>query len=178
MMISRDKALSKKILAYHRIPMPGLRGVPRGRKVRAPKRLRFPLFVKSLTEDASLGISQASVVDDDEKLAKRVEFIHESIGTDALVEEYIEGRELYVGVLGNERLRMFPVWEMDFGTLPEAMAASRPAREVGPPSTRRSTASRPTRPATCPRGSPASARWPSASTARSSSAATRASTSA
>ncbi|HKE95614.1 MAG TPA: hypothetical protein VKB34_14970, partial [Povalibacter sp.] len=70
----------------------------------------------------SLGISQASVVHDAEKLKERIEFIHEQTKSDALVEEYVEGRELYVGVLGNERLRTFPVWEMDFGTLPDVMA--------------------------------------------------------
>jgi D-alanine-D-alanine ligase len=65
-------------------------------------------------QEASIGIAQASVVDDDAKLKERVEFIHEKVGTEAIVERYIEGRELYVGVLGNERLQVFPVWEMDF----------------------------------------------------------------
>lgn len=122
MMISRDKVLSKQILAYHRIPTPGFAVFRKGRRYRLPRKLKFPLFVKSATEDASLGISQASVVHDAEKLKERVEFIHNQINSDALVEEYIEGRELYVGVLGNERLRTFPVWEMDFGTLPDVMA--------------------------------------------------------
>jgi D-alanine-D-alanine ligase len=122
MMISRDKALSKQILAYHRIPTPGFAVIKRGQRYRMPRRLKFPLFVKSVTEDASLGISQASVVCDAERLKERVEFIHEQTHSDALVEEYIEGRELYVGVLGNERLRTLPVWEMDFGTLPDVMA--------------------------------------------------------
>jgi len=122
MMISRDKVLSKQILAYHRIPTPGFAVFRKGRRYRLPRKLKFPLFVKSATEDASLGISQASVVHDAEKLKERIEFIHTQINSDALVEEYIEGRELYVGVLGNERLRTFPVWEMDFGTLPDVMA--------------------------------------------------------
>lgn len=122
MMISRDKVLSKQILAYHRIPTPGFAVFRKGQRYRLPRKLKFPLFVKSTTEDASLGISQASVVHDAEKLKERIEFIHTQINSDALVEEYIEGRELYVGVLGNERLRTFPVWEMDFGTLPEVMA--------------------------------------------------------
>ena len=78
--------------------------------------------MKSATEDASFGISQASVVSDLERLKERIEFIHEQTNSDALVEEYIEGRELYVGVMGNDRLRTFPVWEMDFGTLPDAMS--------------------------------------------------------
>ncbi len=122
MMISRDKVLSKQILAYHRIPTPGFALFRRGQKYKLPRKLKFPLFVKSATEDASLGISQASVVHDAEKLKERIEFIHVQTNSDALVEEYIEGRELYVGVLGNERLRTFPIWEMDFGTLPDVMA--------------------------------------------------------
>ncbi len=122
MMISRDKALSKQILSYHRIPTPGFAVLPKGQRYRAPRKLKFPLFVKSATEDASFGISQASVVTDAERLKERVQFIHEQTHSDALVEEYIEGRELYVGVIGNDRLRTFPVWEMDFGTLPDVMA--------------------------------------------------------
>jgi D-alanine-D-alanine ligase len=122
MMISRDKALSKQILAYHRIPTPGFAVFRKGQRYRIPRRLKYPLFVKSATEDASFGISQASVVPDLERLKERIEFIHEQTNSDALVEEYIEGRELYVGVLGNERLRSLPVWEMDFGTLPDVMA--------------------------------------------------------
>ena len=78
--------------------------------------------MKSATEDASLGISQASIVEDRAHLKERIDFIHENTKTDALVEEYIEGRELYVGVCGNERLTTFPVWEMDFGTLPDVKA--------------------------------------------------------
>jgi D-alanine-D-alanine ligase len=91
----------------------------RGRKVRKPKRLDYPLFVKSLTQEASIGISQASVVDDDTKLVERVQFIHESIGTDAIVERYIKGRELYCGVLGNDRLKVLPVFELTFDNMPD-----------------------------------------------------------
>jgi D-alanine-D-alanine ligase len=122
MMISRDKTLSKQILAYHRIPTAKFALLPRGRRYRAPGRLRFPLFVKSATEDASLGISQASIVHDGVKLAERVQFIHDQTSSDALVEEYIEGREIYIGVVGNERLTNFPLWELNFGTLPDVMA--------------------------------------------------------
>jgi D-alanine-D-alanine ligase len=75
------------------------------------------LIVKSLNEDGSRGISQASVVDTDEKLAERVAFVHERNETAAIAEQYIEGRELYVGVLGNNRLRVLPVWELEFGTM-------------------------------------------------------------
>ena len=95
----------------------------RGRKPRLPKRLRFPMFVKSSTEDASLGIAHASVVSDERQLKERIEFIHEQTHSDALVEEYIEGRELYVGVIGNDRLKVLPVWEMTFGSLPDSLPA-------------------------------------------------------
>jgi len=122
LMISRDKVLSKQILAYHRIPTPRFAVFPLGHRYRLPSRLKFPMFVKSATEDASLGISQASVVHDAQKLKERIEFIHEQTHSDALVEEYIEGREFYVGVMGNGRLRTLPVWELDFGTLPDVMA--------------------------------------------------------
>jgi D-alanine-D-alanine ligase and related ATP-grasp enzymes len=119
MMISRDKVLSKQILAYHRIPTARYALLPRKRRYVEPRRLKFPLFVKSATEDASLGISQASIVYDDQKLRERVEFIHEHTSSDALVEEFIEGRELYIGVMGNDRLTTFPVWELNFGALPD-----------------------------------------------------------
>ena len=122
MMISRDKALSKQVLAYHRIPTARFVLLPRDRRYREPRRLKFPLFVKSATEDASLGISQASIVHDAHKLRERVEFIHEQTSSDALVEEYIEGREIYIGVIGNDRLTTFPLWELNFGTLPDVMA--------------------------------------------------------
>ncbi len=119
LMLARDKALSKTLMSYHRVPVPEFMVVHVGRKVRRPKRLQFPLFVKSLTQEASIGISQASVVEDDEKLQERVKFIHTSIGTDAIVERYIDGRELYVGILGNQRLQVFPVWELHMTKMPE-----------------------------------------------------------
>ena len=123
MMISRDKALTKQILSYHRIPTPGFASIRKGQRYRVPRRLKFPLFVKSVTEDASLGIAQASIVDRRRAPAASASSSCTSrSGTDALVEEYIEGRELYVGVMGNDRLRTFPVWEMDFGTLPDVRA--------------------------------------------------------
>jgi D-alanine-D-alanine ligase len=119
LLLSRDKALAKKLLSYHRIRVAEFAIAARGRIFRRPKRLAFPLFVKSLTLDASIGISQASVVENEEKLQDRIRFIHESIGTDALVERYIEGRELYVGILGNQRLRALPIWELSFDRMPE-----------------------------------------------------------
>ena len=123
MMLSRDKVLSKQILSYHRIPTPQFAVFRQGAAIRIPARLRYPLFVKSATEDASLGISQASVVEDAARLRERIAFIHEHTMTDALVEEYIEGRELYVGVLGNERIRTLTPWEFIFGELKAGRAA-------------------------------------------------------
>ena len=118
LVLARDKSLSKKLLAYHRIPVPEFEVFRIGRPIRRPKRLAFPLIVKSLTQEASIGISQASVVDADEKLQERVAFIHDSIGTAAIVERYVEGRELYVGVLGNQQLQALPVWELFFTNMP------------------------------------------------------------
>jgi D-alanine-D-alanine ligase len=119
MFLARDKALAKKLLHYHRIPVPEFTVVARGRKARLPKRLTFPAIVKPLTQESSIGISQASVVTDETRLHERVQFIHESIKTDAIVERFIEGRELYCGLLGNQRLQVFPVWEMTFSSMPE-----------------------------------------------------------
>lgn len=119
LILARDKSISKTLLASHRVPVPASVVVPVGRKVRRPKQLVFPLIVKSLTQDASIGISQASVVEDDEKLRERVEFVHSSVGTDAIIEQFIEGRELYVGILGNVRLTVFPVWELQLDAMPD-----------------------------------------------------------
>jgi D-alanine-D-alanine ligase len=120
LMLARGKDLSKTLAHYRRIAVPTFAVFPMHRKVKRPARLALPLIVKSLSEDGSLGISQASVVDTDERLAERVAFIHERIRTAAIAEQYIEGRELYVGVLGNERLRVLPVWELKFGSLAQS----------------------------------------------------------
>lgn len=111
LLLAHDKALSKKVMLFHRIPTPRFEVFPLGRRFR-PSKLEYPLFVKSLVEDASMGISQKSVVTTPEQLEERVAYFHEQVGTDALAERYIDGRELYVGVLGNSRLTVFPTWEM------------------------------------------------------------------
>jgi len=123
LLLSRDKSLCKQLLTFHRIPTPLFFVAPRGFKFHVPRKVKFPLFVKSTTEDASLGIAQASVVDDAAKLKERVDFIHTQVGSDALIEEFIEGRELYVGVMGNDRLTRLPVWEMVFGSMPDSLPA-------------------------------------------------------
>ena len=119
LMLARDKGISKKLLSYHRIPVPEFAVFRMGSAVRRPRRLAFPLIVKSLTKEGSAGIAQTSLVFDDDKLAERVAFIHKRLRTDAIVERYIDGRELYVGILGNARLQVFPVWELLFTKAPE-----------------------------------------------------------
>ena len=124
LVLARDKALSKKLVHFHRIPAPGFVVVPKGRRPRAPRASAYPLIVKCLTQEGSAGIAQASIVDSDEKLAERVRFVHESLGDDAIVERYIDGRELYVGVIGNRRLTVLPVWELSFENLAPGTAAA------------------------------------------------------
>jgi D-alanine-D-alanine ligase len=117
--LSHDKALSKKILAYHRLRVPDFAVFPLNRKVHRPKNLKFPLLVKSVSEEGSAAISQASIVHDDEKLAERVELVHRQTHSTAIAEQYIEGREIYVAVMGNHRLRTFTPWELFFKNLPK-----------------------------------------------------------
>jgi D-alanine-D-alanine ligase len=118
LMIARDKALSKMILHHHRIRVPRFAVVPAGRKLRRkPARLEYPLIVKSQLDESSLGIAEASLVNNDEKLAERIEFMHEKVGTSLILEQYVDGRELYVGVMGNSRLQVLPIWELEMGRL-------------------------------------------------------------
>jgi len=119
LMLAHDKALSKKLMAFHRIRIPEFAVFPYGGPIRKPRRLDYPLLVKSLTEEGSVGIAQASLVEDDAQLKERVEFVHRSLGTDAIAERFIQGRELYVGVMGNRRLQTFPVWELLFTKAPD-----------------------------------------------------------
>jgi D-alanine-D-alanine ligase len=117
LIIARDKALSKKVVSYHRSPAPRFVVFRKGRKIALPGKLSYPLIVKSLTADSSTGISEASVVRTDDKLIERVEFIHRTVQTHAIVEQYIDGREVYVTVLGHTRLRTLPAWELSFDEL-------------------------------------------------------------
>jgi len=119
LMVSNNKGLTKKILTFHRIKVPRFYIFYRGHKVWLHKKLRLPLVIKPLCEEASRGISQASIVDSEESFAERIKFIHESMNMDAIAEEYIEGREFYVSMIGQKRLSVLPPREIKFGELPE-----------------------------------------------------------
>ena len=116
--LCKHKAISKKILGYHRIRVPEFTVIARGKRAARPARLKFPILVKPLKEEASYGISQASFVETDEQFKERVQFIHASHDSDVIAEEYIAGRELYVSLLGNERLSVFPIRELVFEEVP------------------------------------------------------------
>src|SRR5688572_26166717 len=117
--LCNDKGLCKKILRFHRVRVPRFHTYYRGHRVWLPKTLRLPCIVKPLTEEASRGISQASIVDDEKGFVERVNMIHERMKLDAIAEEYIEGRELYVSVIGDQRLRVLPPREITFGQMSE-----------------------------------------------------------
>src|SRR5437867_6703217 len=114
----KHKGISKKILHYHGIHVPNFVVIPRGQRIGRPKQLKFPSLVKPVKEEASYGISQASFVEADEQFRERVGFVHEKYASDAIAEEYIEGRELYVGLMGNVRLTVFPIRELVFREVP------------------------------------------------------------
>lgn len=130
LLLARDKALSKKILKHHKIGTPNFYTLPKNKKRKLPKHLRFPLIVKCLFEEASLGIAKASIVHNIEKLNERVDYIHQSLDQDAIIEEFIEGQEIYVGVMGNIRLTTLPLWELKFTNVdsPEKEIYSRSAK--------------------------------------------------
>ncbi len=116
--LCKQKGISKKILSYHRIHVPQFTVIPRGKRPVRPARLKFPILVKPLKEEASYGISQASFVETDEQFKERVQFIHTSHDCDVIAEEYIAGRELYVSVLGNHKLDVYPIRELVFKEVP------------------------------------------------------------
>lgn len=118
LLLCKHKGISKKILGYHRIHVPQFTVIPRGKRAPRPKWLKFPLIVKPVKEEASYGIAQASFVESDEQFNERVQFIHEKHDNDAIAEEYIEGRELYVSILGSHRLKVFPIRELVFKEVP------------------------------------------------------------
>jgi D-alanine-D-alanine ligase len=114
LLIARDKALTKKILQHHKIGTPSFYTLPKNKKRKLPKKISFPVIVKCLYEEASLGIAQASICNSIEKLEERIHFIHKKLNQDALIEEFIEGKELYVGIIGNKKTYNLPIWELQF----------------------------------------------------------------
>ena len=119
--LRQDKGLAKKVLAFESILFPHFAVFSQDADFETAGNLRMPLFVKPLTADASIGIDGESLVNDTASLMKRVVMIHDKVKDSALVEEYIEGREFYVGVLGNRVPVAFPPIEMDFSGLPEGL---------------------------------------------------------
>ena len=118
--LCQDKALTKKILAYEGIAYPRFAVFPRGGGFETGGNLRMPLFVKPLRADASIGVDESrSLVRDARALMRRVLDIHDQVNDAALAEEFIEGRELYVAIVGNDEPEALPIIEMDFSGLPD-----------------------------------------------------------
>lgn len=133
LLLTRNKATSKKVLLHHGVTVPAFTTYPLGHVPRElPAGLGVPVIVKPLLEDASEGIARASVVEDAASLAQRVQFIHERFHQSAIVEEFVHGRELYVGLIGNgDRLELLPLTELAFAkgaTPPEARIATKYAK--------------------------------------------------
>ncbi|MGE5437214.1 MAG: D-alanine--D-alanine ligase family protein [Syntrophothermus sp.] len=110
--IAKDKALSKKILAYHNINIPKFLVFHYNKKIKIENDFGYPLFVKSLKEEGSIGISKESIVNSEEKLIERIEYLHNNYSTDVIAEEFVEGREIYVGVMGNSKIKVLTPWEL------------------------------------------------------------------
>ncbi len=118
LVLCKHKGISKKILGYHHIHVPDFVVIPRGQRIARLKRPKFPIVVKPVKEEASYGISRASFVENDDQFRERVAFIHDKHDSDVIAEEYIEGRELYVSIIGNARLTVFPIRELIFREVP------------------------------------------------------------
>jgi D-alanine-D-alanine ligase len=117
--LRQDKGLAKKLLAFDGILFPRFAVFPKNAGFETGGNLRMPLFIKPLRLDASLGIDAKSFVTDASAMMKKVVEIHDKLNDSALAEEFIEGREFYVGVLGNREPQAFPPIEFDFSGLPE-----------------------------------------------------------
>jgi D-alanine-D-alanine ligase len=115
--LRQDKAITKKLLKFHDVPYPNSITFDNN-DIEFGGRMRFPLFVKPLSGDASMGIDDSSLVTEYPKLVERISFIQTQLKLPALVEEYIEGREFYVSILGNCPGEVLPVMELDFTKLP------------------------------------------------------------
>lgn len=122
LMLCRDKGLCKQLLALHKIRVPGFLIMPPEKRIRIPKTLRFPVIVKPSYEDGSDGISNASIVRNGDELNDRARFVHERWHQVAIAEEYIDGRELYIGIIGNHRLTVLAPRGITFGGDPAAGA--------------------------------------------------------
>jgi len=116
--LRQDKAVTKKLLSFYDVPCPQYATFAKD-KLEFAGKMRFPLFVKPLKKDASAGIDEKSFVTDYSSLMRKIEYIHKELQDTALVEEYIEGREFYLSVLGNEPVEALPLIELDFSKLPE-----------------------------------------------------------
>lgn len=116
-----DKGLTKQILRSENIPTPNYFVVTKSPPRALPRGMRYPLFVKPLREDASLGIDRRACVVNNAQLRARCRFVHRHYRQPALVEEYIEGRELNVSVLGNSRPMVLPISEIDMSSIPEGV---------------------------------------------------------
>jgi len=116
--LAQDKSLAKKIFAFHGIQSPFFATSYKGRVDHAHD-VSFPLIVKPCSEDGSIGIDMGSVVESVKELMERIHYIHEEFDSPALIEEYIEGREIYAAVLGNENPEVLPMVELDLSKLPE-----------------------------------------------------------
>jgi D-alanine-D-alanine ligase len=117
--LCKDKALAKKVLHYHRLRVPHFVISPESRPLKRLRRFVFPAFVKPVAEESSDGIARASFAKSEEEALERAHFIHEKFHCDALIEEYIDGRELYVSVLGYRKLTVFPPREIFFEQMPD-----------------------------------------------------------
>ena len=118
LILCKDKALAKKVLAYHRVRVPHFVISTESRPLKRLRRFVFPAFIKPVSEESSDGISKASFAKTEEEAIERAHFIHEKFHCDALIEEYIEGRELYLSVMGSRKLTVFPPREIFFDQVP------------------------------------------------------------
>ena len=118
--LAQDKNLAKKIFTFHGIHTPYFSTVYRGRTEHSHD-IKFPVIVKPAREDGSIGIHFGAVCGSIKELMERIDYIHAEFDSPALIEEYIEGRELYVGVVGNDKPEALPVVELDLSKLPEGI---------------------------------------------------------
>lgn len=118
MAVRQDKGLTKKLLAFHDVRCPQFATFDHD-NIEFAGKMRFPMLVKPLHGDASAGVHDSSLVSDFRSLVERIAYIHTELHDTALVEEYINGREFYVSVLGNDPPEVLPLIEMDFSALPE-----------------------------------------------------------